>query len=96
MAEHERRLHDEIADGAGFIVMQIAAAHADILDLHEHLVVLRLRDGPLLDLNLADLRHDGRFHHAFHFKNSFPLPRAFRPAGQCAAAPGSQCPASPP
>ena len=69
MAQDKGRLHDEIADGAGFIVVHIAAADTHILQLHQHFVCLGRGDGPGGVAHLADAFHQRNLHIAVHIVN---------------------------
>ena len=66
MTQHKRRLDHIVADRARFIIMQIAAAHTDVFDPNQRLVILWLRNRTLFKRHLSNSRHDGRLHHAFH------------------------------
>ena len=58
--EHHRRAHDEVADAAVLVVVDVRAAHADGGDLDEHLARPRLGHGPLLDPDVARrVQHGG-------------------------------------
>ena len=74
VAEHKRRFYNVISDCAGFVVVQIASAHADVLDFDKSFVVLRLRDRALLKRHLPDACHHSCFHGSFRL---WPLPFLF-------------------
>ncbi len=71
MSQHKRRFHDKITDRSRFIVVQVTAADPHILQLHQHLVVLHLRNLPLLKTDLADIQHHRSLHCSLHCKPSF-------------------------
>jgi hypothetical protein len=62
VAEHERLLHDEVADPAVLVVMHVGAAGADGRDLDEHLVRTRRRDRAFLQDEVLDATEDRGAH----------------------------------
>ena len=66
MAQDKGRFHDEVADGAGFIVVHVTAADAHILQLHQHFVCLGRGDGTGGVAHFADAFHHRDLHIAVH------------------------------
>ena len=66
VTQNERRLDHVMTDGAGFVIVHIAAADADIFELYQHLIVLRRRNIARGVTHFADAVHDCYFHFAFH------------------------------
>ena len=66
VTQNERRLDHIMTDGAGFVIVHIAAADADIFELYQHLIVLRRLNIARGVTHFADAVHDCYFHFAFH------------------------------
>ena len=66
VAQNERRLDYIIADCAGFVVVHVAAADADILQLYQDFVRFGRGDWTLGAAHFADAFHYCYFHAAIH------------------------------
>ena len=66
MPQYERRIYHKAADASRLVVMNIAAADADIFQLHQNLIRLWNGNRALRKLNFPNTRHNRGLHCTFH------------------------------
>jgi hypothetical protein len=57
VTQHERCLDDEVSDASCLIIMEVGTADAYILNLDQYLVICRLGNRSLYNLNFTNARH---------------------------------------